>query len=417
MITVENRFNVGDEVYTIIRVPLEYDCVACTGTGAFSHNEQNVLCPKCKGSGKISDESKSINEATDALKITSFRAGFNGHAQSINYRLFGCYKDKWIKQRHEDNLYKTKSEAEAKALELNKPVGAVDIDSCEQEFIQTDEYTSDHDSPEEEAEADKMVKAFEIFMSKNAIESALFHTVIYCLTKKLRKEAGWSKRKLSEMSGVKRKTIKKIENVEISPRVDEMYDIFCALGYKLKFVPQKDKDNKLTSLEIDIQKINEEYDSKAACSSYKHDQKDKQIGLWPVENAIFLIILDDKSPVSYCNQTNGYRCHHPIAKGYLVPIEFKDDLYQKFIGKSYSGDGWDMDNAFYDEVGEVLEQLREYFFNLYAFKLDEEKKSENTEAWVYLIVERQDFDKDKFEGIIEGFPDKFNAILTWPNSD
>jgi DnaJ-class molecular chaperone len=121
MITINNKFNVGDEIYTIVRVPLKYDCPVCKGTGAFVHNEHDIKCPRCCGSGKLHDN-KMVNEATDKLIVTSLRVSFNGVDSSVRYKLHGNYKSKWIKHRAEDNIFACKEEAEQRALELNCPI-------------------------------------------------------------------------------------------------------------------------------------------------------------------------------------------------------------------------------------------------------------------------------------------------------
>ena len=138
-----------------------------------------------------------------------------------------------------------------------------------------------------------------------------------------------------------------------------------------------------------------------------------KINLW-VESIVAIIVEDEKSPATYSNQTNGHACSHPEINGYLVPVEFKGSIAQKFLNLGYAGSGWELDNSFYDDVPEILNQLKEFFRN-YVFELDESKIKENTEAWVHLVGKR---DKpDHYSDIIQGFPDTFAAILTWANSD
>lgn len=38
MIEVNNKFEIGEEVYTCVRVPVKYKCPICEGQGKFMHN-------------------------------------------------------------------------------------------------------------------------------------------------------------------------------------------------------------------------------------------------------------------------------------------------------------------------------------------------------------------------------------------
>ena len=139
-----------------------------------------------------------------------------------------------------------------------------------------------------------------------------------------------------------------------------------------------------------------------------------KINLW-AENIVSIVIEDKNSPVIYSNQTNGYACSHPEIKGYLIPVEFNEHLSQKFLSNEYVGNGWELDKGFYEDVPEIMKQLCEYFCDNYIFELDENKMEKNTESWVFLVGKRNK--PDSYTGIIQGFPDIFTAVLTWPNSD
>jgi hypothetical protein len=138
-----------------------------------------------------------------------------------------------------------------------------------------------------------------------------------------------------------------------------------------------------------------------------------KINLW-VESGVSIIIEDEKSPVVYSNQTNGYFCSHPEIKGYLVLVEFTGSIAQKFLCRKYAGSGYELDKSFYDDVPEIMKQLNDFCGN-YVFELDESKIDKNTESWVHLVGKRNRPDSDC--EIIQGFPDLFTAVLTWPNSD
>jgi len=132
------------------------------------------------------------------------------------------------------------------------------------------------------------------------------------------------------------------------------------------------------------------------------------------EKNISIIIEDKKSLVAYSNQTNDYSCSHPEINGYHVPVEFDETITQKFLSYGYAGDGHGLDKCFYDDAPETMKQLCEYVWGNYIFELDENKLHKNTESWVFLVAEKNKSVRDC--GIIQGFPDKINAVLTWPNS-
>jgi len=109
------------------------------------------------------------------------------------------------------------------------------------------------------------------------------------------------------------------------------------------------------------------------------------IELWNLRKVISIIIEDKNSPIGYSNQTNGYACSHPGISGYLIPVELDEKISQKFLNYGYAGNGWELDNSFYEDASDIMEQLKKYFCNIYIFELDESKLINNTESWVYLV--------------------------------
>ena len=145
-----------------------------------------------------------------------------------------------------------------------------------------------------------------------------------------------------------------------------------------------------------------------------------KINLWAAENTTEIIIKDKNSPVIYSNQTNGLCCYHPEIRGYLVPVEFRGRMLVKFMSgetSPFAGSGWELGATFYDDAPQIMKQLNDYFCDIYNFELDESRINDNHEAWVHLVAKKTEAEKRHSSGIIEGFPDEFSAILTWPNSD
>lgn len=69
MLNIDNKFNIGDEVYILSQQPIEHICPVCEGKGSFMHNGAKILCPKCEN-GKLFDRTNRIYQVMDKLKIT-----------------------------------------------------------------------------------------------------------------------------------------------------------------------------------------------------------------------------------------------------------------------------------------------------------------------------------------------------------
>ena len=53
MYTIDNKFEIGEECYSVYRKPTHYKCPICEGNGKFLHNGYEVWCKNCHGSGKL----------------------------------------------------------------------------------------------------------------------------------------------------------------------------------------------------------------------------------------------------------------------------------------------------------------------------------------------------------------------------
>ena len=106
---------------------------------------------------------------------------------------------------------------------------------------------------------------------------------------------------------------------------------------------------------------------------------------------------------------------HSEIRGYFIPVEFKRYILEKFLNEHYTT-GWVLNDSFYNDIPEIMDQLSNYFCEHYSFELDQSKIDKNIEAWVYLIAKKE-IVEPRYSGILQGFPETFNAILTWSNSD
>jgi len=144
------------------------------------------------------------------------------------------------------------------------------------------------------------------------------------------------------------------------------------------------------------------------------DDSSMLINLRGIDNMTCLIIRDEGSPITYSNQTSDNVCTHQKAKGYLVPITLNGKVLERLIAHEYTSDGQNLDDSFYMDADEIIEQINDFFDSSYSFGLDANKINDNRESWVYLVGMKNN-NCDESRGIIKGFPEVVNAILTWPS--
>jgi len=107
MITINNKFEVGEKAFSVYRIPVQYKCPICEGDGKFEHNGYEVHCKNCNGTGKRKDEHNTLL-ASEEVEISSIKVLYNGTAVSITYRV----NSQHIKSRSEKTVFKTLDEAE-----------------------------------------------------------------------------------------------------------------------------------------------------------------------------------------------------------------------------------------------------------------------------------------------------------------
>lgn len=119
-----NKFNIAQEVYTVIRKPIQYDCPVCSGTGKFNHNGYDVKCPHCYGAGKLTDKKTLWNVVEDKVIVRSIRASIHSNeCQNIKYKVTS--KSEYINSRPESQLFLTIDEAEKFCYDGNHPIETI----------------------------------------------------------------------------------------------------------------------------------------------------------------------------------------------------------------------------------------------------------------------------------------------------
>lgn len=115
MIEVNNKFNIGEEVYTGVRVPINYKCPICEGNGKFMHNGYEIMCRNCSGSGKLHNSRQFVLEPTK-VRIRRIIASIWNDVITVKYKVDS---DMNVRNRSETTLFRTLEEAEQYCKECN----------------------------------------------------------------------------------------------------------------------------------------------------------------------------------------------------------------------------------------------------------------------------------------------------------
>ena len=118
MYTVNNKFEIDEECYTIYRKPTKYKCPICEGKGEFIHNGYTVRCRNCNGTGELHNAHQFVLEV-GKVKVRRIIVSISKDGITIKYRT-DCIEDMHpIKNRSESTLFKTKEEAEEYCMKVN----------------------------------------------------------------------------------------------------------------------------------------------------------------------------------------------------------------------------------------------------------------------------------------------------------
>ena len=120
MYTVENKFEIGEECYSVYRKPTHYKCPICEGNGKFPYKGYEIWCKNCSGSGKLYNPKQSVM-AVCKVKVRRLIASIWKDQITIKYKVDGVDEFKLVnvRNRGENNLFKTKEEAEKYCVDVN----------------------------------------------------------------------------------------------------------------------------------------------------------------------------------------------------------------------------------------------------------------------------------------------------------
>ena len=120
MYTVENKFEIGEECYSVYRKPTHYKCPICEGNGKFPYKGYEIWCKNCSGSGKLYNPKQSVM-AVCKVKVRRLIVSIWKDQITIKYKVDGVDEFKLlnVRNRGENNLFKTKEEAEKYCVDVN----------------------------------------------------------------------------------------------------------------------------------------------------------------------------------------------------------------------------------------------------------------------------------------------------------
>ena len=129
MITLNNKFELGQEVYLISlekkTIWNKKTCEMCLGVGRIVHRGYDAVCPMCHGEKDITLDYQRVDVYAvdpDLHTITSMRFSISNNGQFLRYKLRGITSGGSIA---EDMMFPTKEEAIAACERLNAEEGKI----------------------------------------------------------------------------------------------------------------------------------------------------------------------------------------------------------------------------------------------------------------------------------------------------
>ena len=118
MLNIENKFEIGQEVYVIRKERVKERCPACNGDGHIIVNENRFSCESCYGTGLLHGKKRIYQvvgkDVIDRIKTYSYRL----HNGTDEIKTVVKYAFKNGDDYTDTKLFLTEEEAEARCKEL-----------------------------------------------------------------------------------------------------------------------------------------------------------------------------------------------------------------------------------------------------------------------------------------------------------
>lgn len=137
------------------------------------------------------------------------------------------------------------------------------------------------------------------------------------------------------------------------------------------------------------------------------------------------IIIKCNSGIYYTNQTGGMCCNHPIIEGSMMKFHIDEDFYDDLCHITcdfYSKEiiAYDKNNV--DKLSNIYDEIDKYLWtilhpNLTGYKVTLDRNEPQQEAWLHVIFEKVQCDHPYMCIFGEFNTERFEAVLTYANSD
>ena len=119
MYTIDNKFEPGEECWTVYRMKTKYKCLVCEGAGKFTYNGYEIPCRQCEQTGLIENWAQTVL-TVGTVRVGKIIVNINDDV-NIKYKVHPVDTDTYkIKNRSEKALFKTREEAEEYCMAVNK---------------------------------------------------------------------------------------------------------------------------------------------------------------------------------------------------------------------------------------------------------------------------------------------------------
>lgn len=127
MYTIDNKFEIGEECYSVYKAPLHYKCPICEGKGSFVYNGYIIECRECKGTGTLRTPGQTVHVVCK-VRIRWMKVSIHKDVVNVKYKVEALTETYGkVTSRSEKTLFKTREEAEQYCVEVNTKQRISDI--------------------------------------------------------------------------------------------------------------------------------------------------------------------------------------------------------------------------------------------------------------------------------------------------
>lgn len=121
MYTIDNKFELEEECWSVYREKIKYKCPICNGKTEIIYKGYRIPCPACDRKGF--EESSKYALTHCKIKIKRVIASIGENEVNIRYNVEPIGKNRFninVKHRNESMLFKTEEEVESFCIAVNK---------------------------------------------------------------------------------------------------------------------------------------------------------------------------------------------------------------------------------------------------------------------------------------------------------